>query len=55
MLEKFITTLPEGVACVGIVEFNGRIIVALSNGIYYLDGDVLRPIPIARLEENQDA
>lgn len=44
---KHIATLPPGVTCVGIIEFQGKIIVALTNGVYKLHEDgVLRPIPI---------
>lgn len=45
---KHITTLPEGVQCVGMVVYNEELIVATTTGVFYLDDEgQLSPIEFA--------
>lgn len=45
-----VASFPEGVACVGMVEFNGKLILALTCSVYVFDeaNQSFKPIPIER-------
>jgi hypothetical protein len=42
---KLVNTLPESEACVGILNFRDRVIVATSKGVYEMIDEKLCPIP----------
>lgn len=41
---KVIATVPPGESVVGMTNFNGRIIVAMTCGVYYIEQDTLLPL-----------
>lgn len=47
LLPGSITYGPAPAKVVGMTMFDGRLIVALEDGVYWLDGDRLRPVELA--------
>lgn len=41
---RFVTKLPRGQRCVGIIEFQGQVIVACDRAVYRLRNKTLAPI-----------
>lgn len=46
---ELIAMVPEGEKVVGMVVFKGQVIIAMTCGIYRVEGDALVPIPLVEV------